>query len=129
MTTEVVADDAAIIADCLRRYRRHIRDTEEARRRSPESVEPFRLRIFDEITASRDPTEPGEEVMEDPVRAGLLGVVRDLGWQYFVAGGTVLMKKLADEVEALMTDAPAFAGSTIDSWWDGIGNSKDAWYA
>ncbi|GGF66878.1 hypothetical protein GCM10007301_28140 [Azorhizobium oxalatiphilum] len=39
------------------------------------------------------------------------------------------MSTVAQEVEKLMSEAPAFAGSTLDKWWYDIGNGKDDWIA
>lgn len=124
-----------MIAACMAAYRQHCmaQDAEDARKRAAgEPLPPLQVLSITELCRERSPEERVAGILADPVRSALKGYVRERGWKLWMNGGVDLMHEVSDQVEDLCPGFPTFAGSTLDKWWDGIGdlnNGKGMWCA
>lgn len=114
---------ANLIVACLRRYRDHLASTP--------STSDFKAISFAEIVSAAEQTADEEiaEDLDDAICSALLYRVREEGWKAYLKGGVAEMKRVSDQVEGLMSEAPSWAGATLDKWWDEIGQGEDRWWS
>lgn len=105
---------------CLQHYRQHDQNTALAPR-------PLWAVSPPNCSSRQSASELTDILLDDPIRSALRGKVRDIGWQAFVEGGLEEMDRLANQVDAVANGS--FETSTLDKWWDGIGDDRTQWTA